>query len=244
MKRIAAIVGVVLGLTAGGSNATLYSRNNGNLVYDDVLKITWLADWNLSAPNIAQGPDHIPGFMNWGTAKSWASNLVYEGLSGWRLPSAGDAWCGSACLTSQEMRFMFYVNWGAMEGSSFSTGSNAANLALFKNVQNPYPDYAYYYSRYWTGTEFYYPDGSPVPAANSGAFYFNTDNGRQGVDDPLFSYGFAVAVLDCDVAETSCQTKHSVPTPATIALLGLGLLGVGTARLKQAWQVLRRHRPA
>jgi uncharacterized protein (TIGR03382 family) len=238
MKRVFAIAGVVLGQMAGGANATLYSRNNGSLVYDDVLKITWLADWNSNAPNVAQGVDRTPGAMNWRTAKSWASTLVYEGFGGWRLPSAGNPSCGSAnCAPTGEMGYMFYFNWGATEGNPFSTGSNTANLALFKNVQtSPNPNYPDYLSRYWTGTEFYYPDGSPVQAANSGAYYFNTYNGRQGVAD--IDLGtvvmFAVAVLDCDVAETSCQAQHSVPTPATIALLGLGLLGVGAARRKQA----------
>ena len=49
MKRVTAIIGVLLGLMAGGANAALYSRAGGTMVYDDVLKITWLADWNYAA---------------------------------------------------------------------------------------------------------------------------------------------------------------------------------------------------
>lgn len=44
MKRKAVIVGVVLGLMAGSANAALYSRDNGKMVYVDVLNVTWLAN--------------------------------------------------------------------------------------------------------------------------------------------------------------------------------------------------------
>ncbi len=42
MKRTAAIDGAVMRLMAGSANAALFSRDQ-NMVYDDVLKITWLA---------------------------------------------------------------------------------------------------------------------------------------------------------------------------------------------------------
>ena len=44
------------------------------MVYDSVLKVTWLKTWN-------GGP------FTWGAANTWASGLVHEGHSDWRLPT-------------------------------------------------------------------------------------------------------------------------------------------------------------
>ena len=198
MKRIAAIVGVALGLMAGGASAALYSRGSGNMVYDDVLKITWLADWNMN------------GAMTWSVANNWANTLVVDGYSGWRLPTSlnqnGTGPCGPDYnCNSSEMGYMFYQNWGATAGSLYSSGTNTANLALFKNVQS---------YLYWSGTEY----------SQSYAWYFVTDDGRQTFDDNDDAL-FAVAVRSGDVAA-------SVPEPGTVVLLSLslGALGVVSRR--------------
>lgn len=114
MKQIAAIAGMVLGLVAGGANATLYSRDNGNMVYDDVLKITWLADWNYARTSGYAGAS-ASGKMNWAAANTWANTLVYGGYSDWRLPTSlnqdGTGPCdNSSICKSSEMGYMFYQN--------------------------------------------------------------------------------------------------------------------------------------
>jgi hypothetical protein len=103
MKRTAAIVGAVLGLTAGLAIAgplPLQGRDiNGNPVgatdasavfeYDPNLNMTWLRDWNYAKTSgyANASPD---GQMSWDTAKIWASTLKVGNFSGWSLPTITD----------------------------------------------------------------------------------------------------------------------------------------------------------
>jgi hypothetical protein len=188
------------------------------MVYDTVQNITWLQNWNTN------------GLMNWTTANNWANNLVYGGFSDWRLPTT-DTTASSNCdsnldpgggfplqyfgfnCTGSEMGHMFYNEFGAIAGSGILSGLNAANLALFTNVQSFY---------YWSGTEF-----APNPV---GVWDFRTADGRQGFggkDDALY----AVAVRPGDVA---ASVPTPVPEPQTLALV---LLALG------ATMVARRRRP-
>ena len=59
---------------AGSASATLLDRGP-NLVYDDVLNITWTRNANLGSSLVV-----------WADAMTWAANLVYGGFDDWRLP--------------------------------------------------------------------------------------------------------------------------------------------------------------
>jgi hypothetical protein len=207
MMNLAAAAAAVMSLT-GAAQAALFDRGGG-MIYDDTLDITWLKDWNYARTS---GFD-ADGGMNWSTANTWANNLVYGGFDDWRLPTAlnatGSGPCGPAYnCTGSEMGHMFYTNWGASAGSNFATGTHAANLALFSNVQA---------NAYWSGTEY-----APNPAL---AWFFSTSDGLQD-GDVKGNALYAVAVRPGDVAVSS------VPEPQAYAmmLLGLGALTVAVRR--------------
>lgn len=161
VKRwITAVLVAGLGL-AGSASATLISRG-ADLVYDDVLNITWTRNANL--------PGNFD--LTWDDANTWAANLVYAGFDDWRLPHgviACDVVSEEACR-ADEMGYMFYYNLGGFLGSD-KTGNQTANGGeLLSSIQ----------SVYWFGTEinsftawgFRFTDGNPldVPKINIGLF--------------------------------------------------------------------------
>jgi len=216
--RVLAPAICALAFVSGGAQAALVSRAGGTMVYDDVLNITWLADWNYAATSgyartneggTGTNQIKVTGEMGWAAANTWANNLVYGGYSDWRLPTAlsrtGSVPCAYYSCNESEMGHLYYVDWGAPEYGPYSSGTNTANIALFSNVQT---------SEYWSGTEY---GGYP--------WFFSTRYGNQGNNDPFITY-YAVAVRDGDVSAP-------VPIPGTVALLGLGLVGIGAARRKR-----------
>jgi hypothetical protein len=237
MRRAAAIVGLLLGLMAGGANASplpLQGRDiNGNPVdayaesavfeYDPNLNITWLRDWDY--------PNSISGIvkMNWPNANNWATNLIVGSFSGWRLPMTNtgpssncsniltaaypyyspDNYYGSNC-TGSPMGYLWYTELGNV------ANSYSVNRGPFLNMKA---------DLYWTSTEYainWYGDTK--------YWIFEAGVGWQGTC-VYYCTAYSVAVRDGDVAT-------SVPEPATVVLLSLSLGAMGLViRGKQARRI-------
>lgn len=217
-------VAAAMGFT-GSASATLIDRGGG-MIYDNVLDITWLQDANYgrSSPyteaelNVVY---NFGGLMTWANATAWASTLTYGGYSDWRLAATNltsptatyhDCSVGSAaaCATSgNELGYMYYFN---LDGTGDNTGSQTSGSVTLFDIKDTY----------WSSTQFN-SFANPVYDFKVGDLFLETLT-----NDPFFTtlHNYAWAVRDGDVIAAA-------PEPASLLLIGLGALGLGSMRQRR-----------
>lgn len=187
-------------LWSGTSHASLLLRGGGSMVYDTQSNLTWLVDAS------------VGGLRSYGDAKAWAEGLVQGGFDDWRLPQVSpvngsslqldysedgstDVGFNTAGLNS-ELGFLFYSSLG---NTAFGLSSTGPFAGLFDANDAIGPVF-------WTGTE--------SQLGWSLAFFMGIGDQEELAQDTM-ARAWAVRVGDVEA---------SVPEPATLPLVALGLV--------------------
>lgn len=203
------VAAVVLITGFGTANATLIDRGGG-LIYDTELNVTWMKDAQYALTSGVSGS----GRLDWQSANEWATGVEYYDASrdvywdGWRLPTtinSASSYGYDLTGLSSELAYMYYINLGYAPEYTHDRWAAAPTSEYY----NPFINLAYL--GYWSGTETDF-------SGRAWAFHFHFGSQETtSFDDSQHIW----LLRDGDVA---------VPEPTGIALMGLGLIGLGWVR--------------
>lgn len=120
------VLAVLSAVVVAGTNADAGLRPSatGKTVYDTTLKVTWLADANLSATETFGVKGINPGgLMSWNTAQNWVTAMNaanYLGHNNWRLPATKQP--DAACTQKTSLGSFAYHCIGSEMGALFYRG--------------------------------------------------------------------------------------------------------------------------
>lgn len=186
------------------ASADFIDRGNG-MIYDDVLDITWVQDFNLAA---TLGAGDGTGLMTWDDAAAWVDSLTVGGFDDWRLPTF-DPFNARPATPTLDNEF----------GSLWAQLNGGADIGIGTDI-SPFINLPYQSGLsewYWTGAEGSYADLSDPTVA-----WRISMNCACWDSQPKDARFYVMAVRSGDAV--------AVSEPSILALLSFGLLTIAFAR--------------